>query len=90
MPIDYGKIPESTMESLERWIALGIPTGDFLLAVLSNDLKKACGRADEENRMALFEIVGWLYNYAPIGCWGSAENVEKWSSRKRKERMACK
>ena len=31
---------------LERWIDHHIEPGDFLCAVLENDLKEACGRAD--------------------------------------------
>lgn len=57
------------------------------MAVLSNDLKEACGRADSFNRRILFEIVVWLYNNAPITCWGSPEKVDAWLTAKAKERV---
>ncbi len=78
MNIDYKLIPASTMVSLERWIRNGVPTGDFLRAVLENNLMEACGRADVWNREALCDIVAWVYWEAPMQCWGSPEKVEAW------------
>lgn len=85
MKIDYTKIPESTMETLSAYINYGRPVGGFCEAVLCNDLREAFGRADEWNRAAMFEIVCWLYNFAPCGCWGSKKNYEAWMKRKRAE-----
>jgi hypothetical protein len=76
--IDYSRIPESTIETLTAWIEGGRPMGDFCEAVVSNDLREACARADEHNRHALFEIVAWLYNYAPICSWGSPKVLKTW------------
>ena len=84
--IDYSKIPESTMETLEAWIESARPTGGFVYAVLSNNLYEAMGRADESNRAALYEICCWLQNRAPIGCWGSPESVAAWTEFKKAER----
>lgn len=79
--IDYSLIPESTIETLTAWITSGRPMGHFCEAVVSNDLREACARADERNRHALFEIVAWLYNHAPIQSWGSPEALEEWPLR---------
>jgi hypothetical protein len=76
--IDYEMIPATLMGSLRRYIEHRIPPGDFLLAVLRNDLREACARADEDSQRAIFHVVGWLYNEAPYGCWGSTERVEEW------------
>lgn len=73
--------------SLDRYAADGVPTGDFLRAVLSNDLKGAIGRADEQNLADLFEIVDYVYNDMPMACQGSPEKVEAWL-RAREERRA--
>jgi len=70
--------PNSVAESLVAYIETGRPTGDFLKAVLSNDLSEACGRADHENRYRLFDIVFAIYYYAPSPCWGSKEKVAAW------------
>ena len=72
------------VESLEQYRDLAIPTGDFLRAVISNDLKEACGRADDDNARNLCAIVAWLYNNAPMGCWGSVEKYENWVKQERK------
>jgi hypothetical protein len=71
-------IKQSTIDSIRRYADLHCPTGGFLEAVLSNDLKEAFGRADEENFAALGEIVRYCYNEIPHCCWGSPEKVEKW------------
>ena len=74
------EIKKSTLDSLKRYVENRIPTGDFLYAVLTNDLMEAMGRADNENREALFEICGYVYNEMPSTCHGSPEKVAKWLS----------
>ena len=76
--IDYSKIPEDTLETLQAFIKTGRPMGDFCTAVVNNDLKEACGRADEHNAAALFDIVAWLYNHAPAGAWGHRNASKDW------------
>lgn len=69
---------------LDRWISHGIPPGDFLLAVLSNDLNGAVRRADSENIHLLPEIVNWLRENAPITSWGSPAAVQHWKLSRRR------
>jgi len=57
---------------------LGIEPGSFLLAVLSNNLTEAFGRADYINQQSMKDYCSFLYNYAPRGCWGSKETVNEW------------
>jgi len=76
--IDYSKIPDSTRETLEAWIHSARPMGSFCTAVVANDLAEACARADDRNRHALFEIVAWLHNHAPLGSWGSPRALIEW------------
>src|SRR5580765_6995795 len=71
-------IPEHMLEGLVAWIEHGVPPGDFLRAVLCNNLVEAVGRADDTNISNLPAYVAYLYNYAPRGCWGSPENVAVW------------
>ena len=71
-------IPIVTAEGLDRYVRERCPVGSFLEAVLSNNLREACAHANEDNAVALWAIVGWLYNEAPGLCWGSAERVEAW------------
>ena len=77
--MNYDKIPVPRMVgSMRRYLEHGILPGHFLTAVLSNDLIEACGRADDENRAALFEWCRWLVNEAPPGSYGSPEYVKTW------------
>ena len=78
----YSVIRPDIMASLRRYIENRIPTGGFLEAVLSNDLKEAVGRADGDNMRVLPELVGWLYNEAPSNCWGSPQRVKDWLAKR--------
>jgi hypothetical protein len=73
-------------ESLVAYAVEGRPTGDFLRAVLSNDLSDAVARADELNAVALPQIVAFVRNELPRACWGSPTAVERWLERKSRER----
>ena len=71
-------IPVDTKESINQYVAKHCPVGGFLKAVLSNDLFSAMGRADENNRANLFDIISYLWNEVPGNCWGSPEAVQSW------------
>jgi hypothetical protein len=71
-------IPSHTRQALDDYINKGYPPGDFLLAVLSNDLFGALGKADIHNRFSLFEIAKYIYNELPYTSWGSPERVAVW------------
>jgi hypothetical protein len=77
-PIDYARIPSRLMEALQRYVRDGIPPGQFLQAVLRNDLQDAVARGDAQSLAALRHVVGWLYNCAASSCWGRPEAVEEW------------
>jgi hypothetical protein len=76
--LDKSVIPEYMKPRLLSYILDGNPTGHFLRAVLSNDLKSAVGHADDNNLVCLPQYVKFLYNYAPRDCWGSPEAVKAW------------
>jgi len=71
-------IPEHLKEVIIEYVYRGRPTGGFLEAIFSNDLVGAFGRADFESMEGIPEIVKWLYNKAPRGCWGSKEIYIAW------------
>ena len=73
-------VPEHLREALFHFIAAGRPPGNFLAAVLCNDLKGAMEYADPISMQHLPAIVGFLYNEAPAACWGSEENYNRWLS----------
>jgi len=71
-------ISEHMLYSLEQYIQYKQPVGDFLTAVLENNLSEAVAYADENNLKNLPAFVGYLYNEAPSHCWGSKERVKEW------------
>jgi hypothetical protein len=81
-PADFvfnGKmIPDRMCYALERYIEHHIRPGDFLQAVISNNLKEACGRADDVNVELLHVYVAYLYNEAPSSSWGSKLLLDAW------------
>jgi hypothetical protein len=75
------KIPDYMWTGLVEYIVQGRPTGDFLYAILTNDFKKACYHADDANRTALYDYGSFLFNYAPVVCWGSVQRVHDWMNK---------
>jgi hypothetical protein len=75
-------IPSITLDTLERYVEHGCPTGGFLRAVLENKLVESFSRADTENKKALEDIVYYLYNHIPHEAWGSEENCDTWIERR--------
>lgn len=72
------RIRPNMVEALERYVETGHPVGDFLTAVITNDLMRACGYADDDNKRNIPAFCGWLYNVAPMNCHGSKEKMKAW------------
>jgi len=85
IPEQYQPIRE-VAESLGRYVEHGGPTGDFLRAVLENNLRESFERADPFNQVRLHLIVRYCYNHIPMACWGSPEKVAAWLDFKRQQR----
>lgn len=73
-------LPFHMRGAIQRWIEHGQNgrPGQFLSALLSNDLMRAVGHADEANLAALHDWAIYLNCYAPSGSYGSAENFASW------------
>jgi hypothetical protein len=84
---DPRQCPPDIVESLEAYQQEGRPTGDFLRAVIANDLMEAFGRADEHNLKALPHIVAWAYQHLR-GPHGSYEAYDKHIQRHAEQRAA--
>lgn len=91
--VDFEKIDASsdgyyrpvkfTVENIISYVNERIPTGDFLRAVLENNLIEAFGRADSNNTRYLKEICSFVYMYVPRDAWGSKEAVDNWLKEKK-------
>lgn len=78
-------IPERMMPSIKRYVEEGVKPGDFLTAVIENDLSEACGRADDENMRNLPAYAAYFYSETPGMCWGSEKAMTLWIEHKQKE-----
>jgi len=77
---------ESTRAGIMRFVEHGIKPGDFLTAVLSNDLRGAIGHADDENQRDIVEICQFIHMEIPYNCHGSLERMNNWIETKREEK----
>lgn len=70
---------DSTRYALDAWVQRGQVPGNFLTAVLSDELFNALRYADSENLRDLHEICSYIYNECPAGCWGSRTTMVEWN-----------
>ena len=71
------QIPPRIVESINRYVWHGCPTGDFLRSVLSNDLMNAVARADADSMASLQAICMYIHNAVPSGITGGHEEYKK-------------
>ncbi len=76
--IESFNLAPAVIDGLINYVDLGIPPGDFLYSMLTNNLRQAVAHADDFNRTRIAEYVTVLYNYIPAQAWGSEENVREW------------
>jgi hypothetical protein len=74
----YRAIPTRMHGPITRYVYAHRQPGDFLTAVLSNNLIEAVSRADAENQVALADWVKLVYNHLPSNCWGTPGRVRAW------------
>lgn len=73
---------DDIIDTLEHYVGNRRPTGDFVRAVLENDLLGAFERADNINKHDMLWIVSYVYNHVPSCAWGSKQRVKDWLDRK--------
>lgn len=79
-------IPQTTKETIDRFVQYGCNPGGFVTAVLENNLMEAVGRADSENLENLQDICSYIYNKIPGNCWGSTSKIIEWQKLKQEEK----
>ena len=84
MSINYSMIPAHCRAGMKRYIEQGVIPGDFLQAVVENDLVHSFGLADNVNMTHLKDYANFLYNEAPFQSWGSKEIMHAWAKAKGK------
>ena len=76
-------VPRHTAESLTRYVFDGVPPGQFLEAVLSNDLMESFARADDENTRNIRYLAAFIYNELPGNSHGTLERMVEWMKERR-------
>ncbi len=76
--IAWARVPEGLRHGLRAYLDEHQQPGHFLCALLASNLSEAMGRADTTSRAALFDIVSYLYNWAPAPAWGSKQKLTLW------------
>ena len=74
-------LPKHMREPMQNYIERGYPVGEFLRALLSNNLRRTFETADDVNQGRILDFLRYLYLYCPANCWGSPENVSAWQQR---------
>jgi hypothetical protein len=74
-------VPDHLWPGLERYFVKRVRPGQFLVALLSNDLREAVGRADPVSFAALPDLLRFLCTFAPRGSHGHARAVDQWLIR---------
>lgn len=78
---DWDLIPSHMHGAVRRYVMHGIAPGQFLTAVLCNDLKEAFARADDDNTAAMLGWVRFMHNYMPANSQGSLDQFRAWLER---------
>jgi hypothetical protein len=76
--VNYDGLPEHMREGARLYVEQGVEPGDFMVAVLTNNLMLSFSRADRINIRAMDAWCDWLWNECPGNAWGSPEKVTAW------------
>lgn len=77
---EYADIPGTVLKSLYLYVEYGRKPGDFLTAVLSNQLFQAFQKADSASKAGLDSLIHFIWKHVPVKCYGDARAVERWIS----------
>ena len=79
--MDSMNLPPHMASGVVAWVLFGQKPGQFLTALIENNLLEAARRADAGNGPALQAWVKFLDAYVPSPCYGSVQAVNEWQSR---------
>ena len=71
-------LPDHIQEGIRSYVIEGHLPGDFLQAVIRNDLAQTVMRADSVNGMVLKEIIDFFNMFVPAPAWGNPEKMTAW------------
>ncbi len=77
----YDWVPSRMRGPIERWVREAVVPGHFLRAIITNDLRGAFARADQENGRLIQNYLALFYNDLPSGCWGPSDALANWKGQ---------
>ncbi len=75
---DY-QFPAVMKGAIERYILYGMFPGDFLAAIIENDLKGAVANSDSRNINFIQDLVKFFFNETSSECWGRKNAMNEWN-----------
>jgi hypothetical protein len=80
LPPGHDSIPELIIAQIDNFHVEHLPPGDFVQAVLENDLTSVLSFADEDSFKALRSIWAYCHKSLPPEAWGNPDLVASWLS----------
>jgi hypothetical protein len=80
-------IPRNLADGIERYLTRGIAPGDFLSAVIRNDLRATFALGDPASLSVLPAVLAFLYWEAPGRSSGSPAIMDTWVAHRGEEGM---
>lgn len=77
-------IPEWMKYDIDNYVKKRVEPGQFLTAVLENNLFESVSRADPESLIHIADLCKYINNKIPSECWGSKDKVSSWLIEKYK------
>jgi hypothetical protein len=77
--LGYPEIPAPIRIELTAWVQDGVWPGDFLVAVLSNDLLATVAFEDQFDSKYMKALCVFIYNHMPVDSWGSPKKLRDWA-----------
>ena len=75
---DGARFPYAMRKAMTDWVLEAVPPGNFLTAVIQNNLREAVCMADDHNVKIIKQYVIWFINRTDRRCWGSIERFVNW------------
>ena len=85
----YADVPMDLLDLLNDYVEHGMHPGGAMLAFVSNDLFGTIKRADSTFLKHLRLLCLYVFNYLPVGAYGTPDRVEWWSGLSRAQRADC-
>ena len=80
--VNWDTIPNPAMEpGLKIYLETGQLPGDFLQALLSNNLIDVFARADTTNYKLIQDWCWWIHGEFPDNAWGDKATMMSWSEQ---------